>query len=98
MRSGRWRAGIGVASIAAATFLFTLAIPQDAEAQCAMCRTAFASEEGQQLVAAFRSGILFLLAAPFVAFGTVAFLAVRARRRQDLSATPEAPPTLSSGS
>lgn len=49
------------------------------EAQCAMCRTAFASEEGRQLIAAFRSGILFLLAAPFVTFGTVAFLAVRAR-------------------
>ena len=50
-----------------------------AEAQCAMCRTAFASEEGRRLIAAFRSGILFLLAAPFVTFGTVAFLAVRAR-------------------
>ena len=51
-----------------------------AEAQCAMCRTAFASDEGRQLIAAFRSGILFLLAAPFATFGTVAFLAVRARR------------------
>jgi hypothetical protein len=55
-----------------------------AEAQCAMCRTAFASDEGRQLIAAFRSGILFLLAAPFVTFGTVALLAVRARGSRSL--------------
>ena len=47
-------------------------------AQCVMCRSTLAADEG--LVAAFRSGILFLLGAPFLAFGTVAFLAVRAQR------------------
>ena len=52
-------------------------------AQCAMCRSAFASPEGQQLVAAFRTGILFLLAAPFASFATVAFLALRRQRRRD---------------
>ena len=64
-----------------------------AEAQCAMCRTAFASEEGRQLIAAFRSGILFLLAAPFVTFGTVAFLAVRARNsgRREQGGSPGEP-------
>src|SRR6185503_3333592 len=34
--------------------------PTAASAQCAMCRRALLSPEGQQLVAAFRSGILFL--------------------------------------
>jgi hypothetical protein len=53
-----------------------------ASAQCAMCRRALLSPEGQQLVAAFRSGILFLLAAPFASFAVVAFLAVRMQRRR----------------
>lgn len=58
-------------------------VPETAFAQCAMCRSAFASPEGQQLVAAFRTGILFLLAAPFASFATVAFLALRRQRRRD---------------
>jgi hypothetical protein len=48
-----------------------------AAAQCAMCRRALQSPEGQQLAAALRSGILFLLAAPFTVFAVVATLAVR---------------------
>jgi hypothetical protein len=59
--------------------LLAAAVP--AGAQCAMCRTALQSPEGQQLVGALRSGILLLLAAPFVVFGTVATLAVRRFRR-----------------
>ncbi len=58
-------------------------VADTASAQCAMCRRAFASPEGQQLVAAFRAGILFLLAVPFASFATVAFLAVRRQRRRD---------------
>jgi hypothetical protein len=60
-----------------------LLVPETAFAQCAMCRGAFASPEGQQLVAAFRAGILFLLAAPIASFAAVAFLAVRRQRRRD---------------
>lgn len=52
------------------------------EAQCVMCRATLASEEGRAIVAAFRSGIVVLLAAPFVAFGIVAALVVRAARRR----------------
>jgi len=63
-----------------------LLVPETAFAQCAMCRSAFASPEGQQLVAAFRTGILFLLAAPFASFATVAFLAVRRQRRRSIAA------------
>ena len=59
-----------------------LLVAETAVAQCAMCRSAFASPEGQQLVAAFRAGILFLLAAPFASFAAVAFLAVRRQRRR----------------
>lgn len=57
-----------------------------AGAQCAMCRQALQSPEGRHMIAAFRSGILLLLAAPFAVFGTVAVLAVRRFRR-----TPEPP-------
>ena len=61
-----------------------IAVPEVApvSAQCAMCRRALLSPEGQQLAAAFRSGILFLLAAPFASFAVVAFLAVRMQRRR----------------
>ena len=56
-------------------------LSSDASAQCAMCRRALLSPEGRQMVAAFRSGILVLLAAPFAVFATIAVLAVRAQRR-----------------
>ena len=51
-------------------------------AQCAMCRTALASPEGQQMIAALRSGILLLLAAPFTLFAVIAVLAVRSQRKR----------------
>ncbi len=58
-------------------FLF----PQVALAQCAMCRRALQSPEGQQMIAALRTGIVVLLIAPFAVFATIAVLAVRAERR-----------------
>jgi hypothetical protein len=62
--------------------MLLLATIEPASAQCAMCRRALDSPEGRQLVAALRSGILVLLAAPFATFATVAVLAVRARNRR----------------
>ena len=53
---------------------------QPAAAQCAMCRRALESPEGRQMVAAFRSGILILLAAPFSLFAVIAALVVRMQR------------------
>lgn len=55
--------------------------PEPAAAQCAMCRTAFDSPEGRKLIAAFRSGVVFLLAVPVVTLGTVAYLAIRGQQR-----------------
>ena len=54
----------------------------DLSAQCAMCRRALESPEGRQMIAAFRGGILLLLAAPFAVFGTVAAFAMRLFRRK----------------
>jgi hypothetical protein len=73
---------IVLSAVAAATIAATLLWPAAATAQCAMCRTALASPEGQHLAAALRSGILLLLAAPFATFGAIAALAVRMHRRR----------------
>jgi hypothetical protein len=60
-----------------AVALVVMATAHTASAQCAMCRRALDSPEGRQMIAAFRSGILVLLATPFAVFGAVATLAVR---------------------
>ena len=72
--------------LAGAMLIAAALAPETAAAQCAMCRKALASPEGQQMIAALRSGILVLLAAPFALVGVVAALAVRAQRRQKESA------------
>ena len=71
-----WRIAIAAAVIA----MLALAVPADA--QCMMCRRALQSPEGRQMISAFRSGILVLLAAPFAVFGTVATLVVRRFRKK----------------
>lgn len=72
-----------LAAALVAVLSVALLVPGAAEAQCAMCRTALDSPEGRKLISAFRSGILFLLAVPFATFGTVAWIAVRSKRRLD---------------
>src|SRR6185369_10028056 len=95
----RVRTGAAAAALAAAV----LFVPAPAVAQgCAMCRRALSSPEGQQLAAAFRSGILVLLAAPFSLLGVIAALVVRMERsasarrasaRQALSRDGAEPPS-----
>lgn len=70
---------------AAVVLCALLWLSDTASAQCAMCRSLLKSPEGQRLIAAFRSGILLLLAAPFVVFATIAVLAVRAQNRRELN-------------
>jgi hypothetical protein len=53
---------------------------EPAAAKCAMCRRAHQSPEGRQMVAAFRSGILILLAAPFSIVAVIAALVVKMQR------------------
>ncbi len=64
---------------AAAALVLTV-FADAALAQCAMCRTALGSPEGQQLAAAFRGGILLLVAVPFAALATIALLVARQLR------------------
>jgi hypothetical protein len=70
-----------VAVCVAVVLCALLATPETVAAQCAMCRRALDSPEGQQLIGALRRGILLLLAAPFLLFGVIAVLAVRVQRR-----------------
>ena len=69
-------------TLAAVVVVVMLLLPDTASAQCAMCRRALQSPEGQQMVVAFRSGILVLLAAPFSLVGVIATLIVRMQRRR----------------
>lgn len=85
--TARSRWGVAVAAVVAAAVLVA---PEPVAAQCAMCRTALASPEGQKLAAALRGGIVLLFAAPFTIFGTVAYFAVRAQRqRQGMPPAPD---------
>jgi hypothetical protein len=71
------------AAVAFAVVVLLMAFwAEPAAAQCAMCRRALQSPEGQRMVAAFRSGILVLLAAPFSLVGVIAALVVRMQRRR----------------
>lgn len=65
------------AAVLLGTAAFLALASDGASAQCAMCRRALQSPEGQHLVAALRTGIVVLLVAPFAVFGTVATLATR---------------------
>ena len=50
----------------------SLAWPEAAAAQCAMCKTALTdSAEGRNIGEQFNSAILLLIGAPYVVFGTV---------------------------
>jgi len=73
-------------AVAGAIVAIVLCAPEAASAQCAMCRRALQSPEGQQMVAAFRSGILVLLAAPFSLVGVIAALVVRMQRARAAAA------------
>ncbi len=63
--------------------------PESAEAQCAMCRRALSDGEAGPLIAALRSGILFLLAVPIATFGTIAWYAVRGQRSVESASTDQ---------
>ena len=82
------RAKSASAAIAVAT-LVLLAAPPPALAQgCAMCKRALMSPEGQQMAAAFRSGIFVLLAAPFSLVAVISALVIRMFRSRDAAAEP----------
>ena len=78
----------GAAAAPFIAFVFAALTVTPASAQCAMCRTLLQTPEGQHMAAAFRSGILLLLAAPFSIFGLIATLAIRSHRRREAGSSP----------
>jgi len=60
-----------------------------AGAQCAMCKTALTqSAEGQRMGQSFNKAILFLLGAPYVVAGTIAFSLWYTRHRRKKAPSP----------
>jgi hypothetical protein len=55
----------------AAALLLAFGYVETASAQCAMCRAAL-EQDGGRLAAGFNRAILFLLAMPYVVFGSIA--------------------------
>ena len=77
MRRGGVFLGLVVAAAA-------LGMATDADAQCAMCRTALeSSEQGQAIAEKFNAGILFLLGAPFSVVGGIAVATRKSWRGHD---------------
>ena len=62
-----------------ATALFA-GSPGDTSAQCSMCKTALTnSAEGQAMAEQMNNGILIMIAAPYLVFGTVGAVVFRGR-------------------
>lgn len=79
----RGAAALLAAALLAVGAVGALAAPVPAQAQCAMCRSAFDSPEGRRMIRKYQLGIAYLLAVPFIAFGTVTYLAVRGKNKLD---------------
>lgn len=59
-----------------ACFILLMCLSADLSAQCAMCRATAASSlgSGNSMADGLNTGILYLIAFPYIAIGTVAFL------------------------
>ncbi|MEH0008304.1 MAG: hypothetical protein V6Z82_06240 [Flavobacteriales bacterium] len=74
----------GVEKRVLAFFLFILGFSMRLPAQCAMCRATAESalRSGNAMVGGLNSGIVYLMAFPYIAIGTVAFLWYRHNKNQ----------------
>lgn len=65
------------------TFFFIVLIvtllffPEQAEAQCSMCRAVLESEEGQATAKGINDGIVYLMAMPYILVAGVGFVVYR---------------------
>ena len=65
------------------TFFFIVLIlallffPEQAEAQCSMCRAGLESEEGQATAKGINDGIVYLMAMPYILVAGVGFVVYR---------------------
>ena len=54
-----------------------LLFPEQAEAQCSMCRAVLESEEGQATAKGINDGIVYLMAMPYILVAGVGFVVYR---------------------
>ena len=54
-----------------------LLFPEQAEAQCSMCRAVLESEEGQATAKGINDGIVYLMAMPYILVAGVGFVIYR---------------------
>ena len=67
--------------------LLTGAFVQSAKAQCAMCSTAVESnaKNGNTTTNGLNNGIMYLLAAPYLAVGIIGYIWYKKYRRKDIT-------------
>jgi len=75
----------------AAALLLAFGDVETASAQCAMCRAAL-EQDGGRIAAGFNRAILFLLAMPYLVFGSIAGSWYWKRRRSGGALGTESPP------
>jgi len=76
---------------AAVALLLAFGYVETASAQCAMCRAAL-EQDGGRVAAGFNRAILFLLAMPYLVFGSIAGSWYWKRRRSGGALGTESPP------
>tara|TARA_B110000483_G_scaffold9397_1_gene11165 strand:+ start:536 stop:745 length:210 start_codon:yes stop_codon:yes gene_type:complete len=54
-------------------FFFSLTFMIEAQAQCSMCRAVLESEAGQETAKGINSGIIYLMAIPYLLVGFVGY-------------------------
>jgi hypothetical protein len=67
--------------------IFIVIADVDVSAQCAMCRASVENniKEGRNIGAGLNSGILYLMAIPYIIFSTIAFFWYRSSRQKKQS-------------
>lgn len=69
--------------------LVLLSFSAGANAQCAMCRAALASSEGNVKAEAVNDGIVYLMIFPYLLVGLVGFAVYRLRQKKKDTATEQ---------
>jgi hypothetical protein len=63
-----------------AILLVSFFLPQNSNAQCAMCRAALSSEDNKTKAAAVNDGIVYLMVIPYLLVGGIGYAVYRMRK------------------
>ncbi|MBG6110485.1 hypothetical protein H4V97_002403 [Flavobacterium sp. CG_23.5] len=62
--------------------LISILLPQNSNAQCAMCRAALSSEGNKTKAAAVNDGIVYLMVIPYLLVGGIGYAVYRMRKNK----------------